>query len=48
MQIDFNAKKLKEAKEYVNLLNPSQSKEEKPQKKREDSLLKKLVTFLFK
>ena len=49
MQINFSAKKLKEANAYVDLLNPPEIKMPKiVEDKEEDSLLKKLFTFLFK
>jgi len=49
MQINFEAKKLKEANKYVNLLNPPKIKMPKIVKaKNNDSLLKKLFKLLFK
>ena len=49
MQIKFEAKKLKEANKYVNLLNPPKIKMPKIVKtKNNDSLLKKLFKLLFK
>jgi len=45
MQINFEAKKLKEANEYVNLLNPPK---QIIKAKEQISLLKKIVRFLFK
>ena len=41
MQINFSAKKLKEANKYLNLLTP-------PKVKKEKSFLKKLFNTLFK
>jgi hypothetical protein len=49
MQINFSAKKLKEANEYVNLLNPPKIKMPKVvNPKEEKSLLQKLFKLLFK
>jgi len=46
MQINFNPKKLKEAKEYVDLLKPPVLKEMK--KKRSSSLFQKIFKKLFR
>lgn len=46
MQIKFEATKLKEAKEYVNLLQAPKAKEIK--KKEKDSIIKKIFKLLFK
>lgn len=47
MQINFEAKKLKEANEYVDLLNPSGEKSiKKNQKIKKESLFKKIFKFL--
>lgn len=49
MQINFNPKKLKEANEYVNLLNPPKIKMPKVVKYiQKESLLKQIFKFLFK
>jgi hypothetical protein len=47
MQIKFEATKLKEANEYVNLLTPKKIKKE-IQKKEKTSFLKKVFGFLFR
>jgi len=46
MQINFNPKKLKEAKEYVNLLQPPVIK--KVMRKEKSSLLQKFFNKLFR
>jgi len=49
MQINFSAKKLKEANKYVDLLNPPKIKMPKVVKPKEKkSFLKKLFKLLFK
>jgi hypothetical protein len=49
MQINFSAKKLKEANKYVDLLNPLKVKMPKVlNPKEEKSFLKKLLKLLFK
>ena len=49
MQINFSAKKLKEAKKYVNLLNPPKVKMPKElQSKNKKSFFRKLLNTLFK
>jgi len=49
MQINFNAKKLKEAKKYVNLLNPPKIEMPKVvEVKEKKSFLKKIFKLLFK
>jgi hypothetical protein len=49
MQIDFTPKKLKEAKEYVNLLkNPKVKKSESLNRSQEESTFKRILRFLFK
>jgi len=45
MQINFNPKKLKEAKKYVDLLNPPVAKKEKRER---NSLLQKIFRKLFR
>jgi len=47
MQINFEAKKLKEANEYVNLLKPEKKKFLKI-KKDKTSLFKRFFGFMFK
>lgn len=47
MQINFKAKKLKEANSYVDLLNSSKAKQ-KTELKKDTSILKKVFNFLFK
>jgi len=49
MQIDFTAKKLKEANEYVNKLEPTRKKKTiiKAEVKN-TSVLKKIIKFLFR
>jgi len=47
MQINFNPKKLKEAKEYVNLLQPPVIKKN-IQKEKKITLLQKVFNMLFK
>jgi len=46
MQINFEAKKLKEAKEYVNLLHPPVVKKTEPKNK--SSFFQKIFNKLFK
>ncbi len=46
MQIKFEAKKLKEANEYVDLLEPKKRKNKK-KKKIKYSFIKKIFDFLF-
>lgn len=49
MQIDFEAKKLKEAREYVSLLQPTKLKlKVKPFKQHKESFFKKVLKVLFK
>lgn len=49
MQINFTPKKLKEAKEYVQLLkNPIKLEELKKEKPKKVSTFKKIFNFLFK
>jgi len=50
MQIKFTPKKLKEAKEYVNLLKTPTVKEEYYSQKEEkkESTFKKILNFIFK
>jgi len=47
MQIKFEAQKLKEANEYVSLLNPEKKKTLKI-KKEKISLFKRIFGFMFK
>jgi len=47
MQIDFKAKKLKEANDYVSLLHPSKLKL-KIKPKNKTPFIKKVLKFLFK
>ena len=46
MQIKFEAKKLKEANEYVNLLKPKKIKK-KQKKRKKSSFFKRIFDFLF-
>jgi len=46
MQIKFEAKKLKEANEYVNLLEPKKRKK-KQKKLKKSSFFKRIFDFLF-
>ena len=49
MQINFEAKRLKEANEYVDLLNPPKIKIPKIIKhKKETSIIERILKFLFK
>ncbi len=48
MQINFEAKKLKEANEYVELLNRKKIEKRKEQKIPKISFLKKFFNLLFK
>jgi len=49
MQIKFEAKKLKEANEYVNLLSPKKAKSKhKKKEKNKASLFKRVFGFLFR
>ena len=47
MRINFEAKKLKEANEYVSLLEPKQKKNNIKSKEK-TSFLKKVLGFLFR
>lgn len=47
MQINFKAKKLQEANKYVDLLNASSTKR-KTKVKNENSLIKRILNFLFR
>ncbi len=47
MQIKFEAKKLKEANEYVNLLEPKKIKNIQKNRK-SSSFIKKIFNFLFR
>ena len=48
MQINFKAKKLKEANAYVSLLNPIKTEKTKEIKRGEGFSLKKVFNFLFR
>ena len=47
MQIKFEAKKLKEANEYVNLLEPNKEKSIR-KKEKKNAFIKKVFNFLFR
>ncbi|CAA6814299.1 MAG: Unknown protein [uncultured Sulfurovum sp.] len=48
MQINFKAKKLKEANNYVDLLRPPKIANIKREKKKTKPLIKRILNFLFK